>query len=163
MSGDEVPALLDVRIEQSLGRTLTDLQQHTATTPHPDAGLAEIVEAYARLCELQQALEGRHDVLLDRLGAAEDGLGESDGWQLLEAAGAVTEAMAARDAQATAVLHLVDRHASRPVGGPVTAHVRRAAAATAHSPNCPLATAPVPAANTAPQTALRTEPPARRR
>ncbi|MEV4738764.1 hypothetical protein [Streptomyces sp. NPDC049555] len=163
MSDDEVLALLGARIEKSLSRTLTDLQQHTATTPHPDAGLAEIVEAYAWLCELQQALDGHHDVLLERLGAAEDGLGESDGWQLLEAAGAVTEAMAARDAQATALLHLVDRHASRPLASPVTAHVRRAAAATAHSPNYPLATAPAPAANTAPPTALRTEPSARRR
>ncbi|MFF4215295.1 hypothetical protein [Streptomyces nondiastaticus] len=163
MSDDEVLALLGARIEQSLGRTLTDLQQHTATTPHPDTGLAEIVEAYARLSELQQTLEGHHDVLLERLGAAEDGLSESDGWQLLEAAGAVTEAMAARDAQATALLHLVDRHASRPMTGPVAAQARRAAAATAHSPNYPLATAPVPAASTAPPTVIRTEAPARRR
>ncbi|WP_058042216.1 hypothetical protein [Streptomyces roseifaciens] len=163
MSDDEVLALFGARIEQSLGRTLTDLQQHTATTAHPDTGLAEIVEAYARLSELQQTLEGHYDVLLERLGAAEDGLSESDGWHLLEAAGAVTEALAARDAQATALLRLVDRHASLPMTGPVAAQARRAAAATAHSPNYPLATASVPAASTAPPTAIRTEAPARRR
>ncbi|MEU7166634.1 hypothetical protein AB0A70_18610 [Streptomyces morookaense] len=163
MSDNEVLALLGARIEQSLGRTLTDLQQHTATTERPDAGLVEIVEAYARLSALQQTLEGHHDVLLERLGAAQDGLSEADGWELLEAAGAVTEAMAARDAQATALLRLVDRHASLPAAGPVAAQARRAAAATAHSPNYPLATAPVPAASTAPPTAIHTEASARRR
>lgn len=163
MSDDEVLALFGARIEQSLGRTLTELQQYTATTPHPDAGLGEIVEAYARLSELQQTLEGHHELLLERLGAAEDGLGEADGWPLLEAAGAVTEAMAARDAQATALLRLVDRHASLPAAGSVAAQARRAAAATAPSPNYPLATAPVPAASTVPPTATHTEAPARRR
>ncbi|GAA0438267.1 hypothetical protein [Streptomyces luteireticuli] len=161
MSDDEVLALFGARIEQSLGRTLTDLQQHTATTAHPDAGLAEIVEAYARLSELQQTLEGHHDVLLERLGAAEDGLSESGGWQLLEAAGAVTEAMAARDTQAAALLHLVDRQASLPVAGRVAAQARRAAAAAAHSPNYPLAAAPVPAASTAPPRVIHAEAPAR--
>ncbi|MEU1819924.1 hypothetical protein ABZ543_32800 [Streptomyces roseifaciens] len=161
MSDDEVLALFGARIEQSLRRTLTDLQQYTATTPHPDTGLVDIVEAYARLSELQQTLEGHHGVLLERLGAAQDGLSESDGWQLLEAAGAVTEAMAARDAQATALLSLVDRHASLPMASPVAAQARRAAVATAHSPNYPLVTAPVPAASTAPPTAIRTEAPAR--
>ncbi|GGP40776.1 hypothetical protein [Streptomyces abikoensis] len=162
MSDDEVLALFGARIEQSLGRTLTDLQQHIATTAHPDAGLAGIVEAYARLSELQQTLEGHHDVLLERLGAAEDGLSEVDGGHLLEAAGAVTEAMAARDAQATALLRLVDRQASRPLADPVAAQARRAAA-TAHSPNYPLATAPVPAVSTVPPTAIHTEASARRR
>ncbi|CAM5325281.1 hypothetical protein [Streptomyces abikoensis] len=162
MSDDEVLALFGARIEQSLGRTLTELQQYTATTLHPEAGLAEIVEAYARLSELQQTLDGHHDVLLERLGAAEDGLGEADGRHLLEAAGAVTEAMAARDAQATALLRLVDRHAPLPQAGPVAAQARWAAVAIAHSPNYPLATVPVPAASTTPPTVTRTEAPTHR-
>ncbi|MFI9202193.1 hypothetical protein [Streptomyces sp. NPDC053048] len=159
MNDDEVMVLLGERIEQSFGSNLTDLRQ-----PAPGVPLAEIPEAYARLVELQQTLEGLHHVLLERLDAAQDGdLTEVGGPELLEAASAVTEAMASRDAQATALLQLVDTHAAAPPTGPVSKQARRAAAAAAHSPHYPLTTPPAPAASPGPPTAVRSGAVARRR
>ncbi|MEU2868684.1 hypothetical protein ABZ769_05685 [Streptomyces olivoreticuli] len=158
MGDDEVMVLLGERIEQSFDRTLTDLRQQQ----EPGTAVAQIMEAYARLGETQQTLEGLHQVLLERLDAAQDGgLTESGGQELLEAASAVTEALASRDAQATALLHFVDNHAAALEAGPVSAQARRVAAATAHSPNYPLT--PGPAASAAPPTAVRAGTAARHR
>ncbi|MEU1821313.1 hypothetical protein ABZ502_02505 [Streptomyces abikoensis] len=158
MSDDEVMALLGERIEQSFGCTPTGLRQQQ----EPGTAVAQIMEAYARLAETQQTLEGLHQVLLERLDAAEGGsLTESGGQELLEAASAVTEAMASRDAQATDLLHFVDNHAAALASGPVPAQARRVAAATAHSPNYPLT--PGPATSAAPPAVGRSGTATRRR